>query len=328
MSEIKNQKSKIKDDIYDVIIIGGGPAGLTAGLYASRAKLKTLLLEKQTPGGQVLFTDVIENFPGFSEHIAGIDLIDEMVKQAKGFGLEIAGGEAIKIRHDHQNGHRFTIECASDSSYQTLSVIMAPGAHWKELGVSGESSFKGKGVSYCATCDGPLFKDRDVVVVGGGDKALEEALFLSKFANSVKLIHRRDRFRAVKDLQYRVANNSKIAPILDSVITEIGGRNRVDYVKILNAKTKKTDIISCSGVFIFIGIEPNSQILKGVADLDEKGFIIVDGCMKTSHDGIYACGDAVKKGLYQIVTAVAEGATAAFNANSYIEKQKGESYTQ
>jgi len=313
------------EDIYDLIIVGGGPAGLTAGLYATRAGLNCLLLEKAMPGGQILLTDVIENFPGFSKPVKGLVLVNEILGQAKRFGLNIENDEAAGISHMHKDGHRFTIETASKKRLGTLTVIVATGATWKRLGVQGEEALISKGVSYCATCDGPLFKGRDMVVVGGGDKALEEALFLANIANSVKLIHRRDRFRAIQELQDRVLENEKIEPIYDSVVTEICGRNLVESVKVLNKKTKKADIIPCAAVFIFIGIEPNSRLLKGMADLDEKGFIITGKGMKTSQDGIYACGDVVKKDLYQIVTAVSEGATAAFNAQKYIEEQKSNS---
>ncbi|MBL7069755.1 MAG: thioredoxin-disulfide reductase [Candidatus Omnitrophica bacterium] len=312
----------MSEDIFDLIIIGGGPAGLTAGMYASRARLNCVLFEKMMPGGQVLFTDVIENFPGFSKPIKGPDLIKEIVEQAKRSGLKIVNEGTLKISHTSQNGHNFIIECDSKKRYKTLSLIIAAGAVWKKLGVQGEENLIGKGVSYCATCDGPFFKGRDVIVVGGGDRALEESLFLSKFTNSVKLVHRRDQFRAVKELQERVFENEKITPIYDSVITEVGGRNSVEFVKVTNTKTKKVEIVSCGAIFIFIGIDPNSATVKGLVNIDEKGFVIVDKEMKTSQEGIYACGDIIKKDLYQIVTAVGEGATAAFNAQRYIEGLK------
>jgi len=316
----------MSEDTYDLIIIGGGPAGLAAGIYASRARLNCILLEKLMPGGQVLLTDEVENFPGFSKVIKGPALISEIVKQAKGFGLKIDDEEVTKVSHLHKEGHHFVLETASKKRYKTLAVIMASGAAWKKLGVPGEDTLRGKGVSYCATCDGPFFKGKDVIVVGGGDKALEEALYLTKIANSVKVVHRRDRFRAVKELQERALKNEKITPLYDSIVTEICGEKSVDSVKIMNKKTKKAETVSSAAVFIFIGIEPNSKSLKGTIDMDEKGFIIADKNMRTSQDGIYACGDVIKKDLYQIVTAVGEGATAAFNAQRYIDELKGEAY--
>ncbi|MDB4349380.1 thioredoxin-disulfide reductase [Omnitrophica bacterium] len=314
-------------NIYDLVIIGGGPAGLTAGIYASRARLNCLLLEKTMPGGQMLFTDMVENFPGFSSPIKGYSLAKEMAEQAKLFGLNTKIEEAIKLAFVHQGGYHFMIECTSKTIYRALSLIVASGASWKRLGVPGEDTLNGKGVSYCAVCDGPLFKGRDVVVVGGGDKALEEALYLAKFTNSVKLVHRRDRFRAIGELQERVFENEKITPIYDSVVSEIGGRKSVDFVKITNVKTKKIDVISCGAVFIFIGIAPNSAILKDLVNMDEKGFVLVDERMQTSQEGIYACGDVVRKDLYQIANAVGEGATAAFHAQRYTERLKGNAYT-
>jgi len=310
----------MKEKIHDLIIIGGGPAGLSAGIYASRARLNVILFEKGMPGGQMLFTEVIENFPGFSKPIGGIGLVDEMVKQAKEAGLKIENDNILKVSHVHHQKHRFKIECDSKKIYKTLSLIISTGARWKELGVPGESNLKGKGVSYCATCDGPLFKGREIVVVGGGDKALEEALYLTKFVKSIKLIHRRDQFRAIKELQEKILANDKITPVYNSVITEMSGKKLVEFVKVKNVKTGKIDTITCNGVFVLIGIEPNSELLKEVVDMDDKGFIIVDSHARTSQDGIYACGDVIKKDLYQIATAVGEGATAAFNAQRYIDE--------
>ncbi len=311
---------------YDLVIIGGGPAGLTAGLYASRAKLDTILLEKMMPGGQVLLTDEVENYPGFSKPVKGPDLVNEMLEQAKQSGLSIENEEVAGVSHVHKDGPRFIIDTSSGDQYEALAVIVAAGAAWKKLGVQGEEALTGKGVSYCATCDGPFFKGKDVVVVGGGDKALEEALYLAKIVNSVKLIHRRDRFRAIKELQDRVLSNEKIEPVYDSIVTEICGKKFVESVKILNKKTKKSSAISCNAIFIFIGITPNSAFLKHLEDVDDKGFIITDKNMRTSQSGIFACGDVIKKDLYQISTAVGEGATAAFNAQKYIDELKGTEY--
>jgi thioredoxin reductase (NADPH) len=314
------------EKILDVIIIGGGPAGLSAGIYASRARLSCLLFEKMMPGGQMLLTDIVENFPGFSKPIKGPQLAQEMAAQAGAFGLKTESDEIIAIEHVREKDYHFIVTTASKKAYKTLTVIIASGAVWKKLGVKGEEDFIGKGVSYCATCDAPFFKGKDIVVVGGGDKALEEALYLTTFANSVKLIHRRDRFRAIKEIQERVLANKKITPVYDSNVVEIAGEKLVDRVKVKNVKTGKTDDIPCKGVFILIGIAPNSGILKGLIDVDEKGFVLADMRMRTSQEGIYACGDVIKKSLYQIANAVGEGATAAFSAQKHAEELKGDAY--
>lgn len=312
--------------LYDIVIVGGGPAGLSAGIYVSRAKMSSVLLEKLMPGGQVLLTASVENYPGFEKEIPGSDLAGWMTNQAKTHGLEITTDEIASIKHVHKDKHKFILETSSGDSLETLSVIVATGAHWNKLDVAGEKKLIGRGVSYCATCDGPLARGKEVVVVGGGDKAVEEALFLTKFASKVTLIHRRDRLRAVKGLQEKLLSNPKIEVVWDSVVTEILGDNLMESVTVKNKKTNKTSKINCKAIFIFIGISPNSNFVKGLVDVDEKGFIISDNNMKTSQDGIFACGDVRKKLLYQIATAVGEGATAAFSAQKYVEELKGTSY--
>ena len=313
-------------DIYDAIIIGGGPAGLSAGIYTSRAKLKTVLLEKLVPGGQLLLTAQIENYPGFEKEIQGLELTQWMTNQAKNLGLNIVNDEVVSIKHVHKDGHKFILKTISGKELKSLSVIVTSGAHWKKLGVPGEEELIGRGVSYCGTCDGPLVKAKDVIVVGGGDKAVEEALFLTKFANKVTLVHRRDRLRAVEGLQERLFANPKIEVVWDSTVTGILGEKCVSGVKVDNKKTGKATEIKCGAVFIFIGIAPNSAFLKGAVDLDEKGFVITDSDMRTSLDGIFAAGDLRKKSLYQIATAVGEAATAAFSAQKYVEELKGIAY--
>jgi len=278
------------------------------------------------PGGQALLTDVIENYPGFEKAITGQELAGRMTNQAKNIGLKIENDEAIEIKHIHKETHKFVIKTDSGKDIEALSIIVASGAHWNKLGIRGEEKLIGRGVSYCATCDGPLVKGRNVVVVGGGDKAVEEAIFLTKFAKKVTLIHRRDRLRAVKGLQDRLFANKKIEVIWDSVVSEISGEKSVENIKTLNKKTNKTSKIKCGAIFIFIGIVPNTSFLKGIVDLDEKGFVITNNEMKSSQDGIFACGDVRKKPLYQIATAVGEGASAAFAAQKYIEELKGIAY--
>ena len=306
---------------YDIIIIGGGPAGLTAGIYASRGRMKTLLIERLAPGGQAALTEIIENYPGFPEGILGSKLMEKLKEQTTKTGLEIISGEVTEIEMKK-------IIKTKDKEYKALAIIVASGAQPQKVGISGEDRLLGKGVSYCATCDGPLFKDRDVVVVGGGDSAVEEALFLTKFAKKVTLIHRRERLRAAKILQERALANKKIEFIWDSVVTEILGKEGVEGVRVKNKKTKEEKEIPCQGVFISIGIIPATEFLKGLTNMDEKGYLLTDEDMKTSREGIYACGDCRKKLLRQIITACGEGALAAFAAARYVEELKGIAYPE
>lgn len=311
-----------KDNHYDVIIIGGGPAGLTAGIYTARAGIKTLLLERISVGGQIFLTADVENYPGI-EKISGPDLITIMERQAKKFGVDFLFEEAVKV--EEKEGKKI-IHTSSGNSYSCISLIIATGAKYKELNVPGEVKFRGRGVSNCATCDGAFYKNMDVAVVGGGDTAVEEALFLTKFANKVYIIHRRDRLRAIKIIQERAFNNNKIQFIFDSIVEEIIGDKKLDGIKIKNLKTNKTQILNVNGVFIFVGLTPNTDIVKGLIDIDEYGYIKTDIEMKTSKDGIFACGDCINKKLRQAITAAGDGAVAAYNAQHYVEKIKGVEY--
>ena len=312
--------------IYDVVIIGGGPAGLTAGIYASRARMKTLLLEKTMCGGQVLITDTIENFPGFPDGIKGPDLANWILKQAEHFGVEKKLAEAKKIIIKKEEDEPFKVVLNEGEDIHALSLIISTGARWNALGIPSEKELTGRGVSYCATCDGPLFKGKDLVVIGGGDTALEDALFLTKFANKVTIVHRRNRLRATQILQERALANKRIEFCYNSIATGIIGGTKVEGIKIKDVDTGKEKIIKSEGVFVFIGIVPNSEILKGLVKMDEKGYIISDEDMKTSADGIFVCGDVRKKLLRQIVTATGEGATAAFSAINYVDHLKGIEY--
>jgi thioredoxin reductase (NADPH) len=304
------------EDLYDLIIIGGGPAGLTAGLYARRALLKTLLLEKGPLGGQVIYTDLIENYPGFPEGISGFDLIDLMHKQVQKVDLEILEEEVIALS-DFETYKELTT--ATGKKFRSRAVILALGAMYKKLGVPGELEFTGKGVSYCAICDGPFYRGEVVAVVGGGNTALQEALHLTKYAEKVYLIHRRDAFRATAILQERVKANPKIELILNSVPEEIQGRDKVETLRLKNVKTGETFILPVAGIFIFIGLTASTQWLKGILDLDEQGFIITDKEMRTSLSGVFACGDCVSKKFRQIINACGEGAVAALNAEEFIK---------
>ena len=313
-------------DIHDIVILGGGPAGLTAGLYAARARMDVVLFEKAMPGGQILITDRIENFPGFPEGVSGPDLAEWMARQAEHFGLKTVMAEAKAIELKKDAGGYFLVKLEGGSEIKALSLIAATGAGWNRLGIPGEDELIGRGVSYCATCDGPLFRNKEVVVVGGGDTALEDGLFLTKFAKKVTIVHRKDRLRAAKILQERAAANPKIELCLDSVAVEITGKARVLAIKVKNTGTGDIKDIKCDGVFIFIGITPNSGIFKPIVKTDDKGYIIADDDMKTSCDGIFACGDVRKKVLRQVVTATGDGATAAVSAQNYVERLKGVEY--
>jgi len=313
-------------DIHDIVILGGGPAGLTAGLYAARARMDVILFEKAIPGGQILVTDKIENFPGFPEGVSGPDLAEWMAKQAAHFGLKTVTAEAKTIELKKGPGGHFLVTLEDGSRVKTLTLIAATGAGWNRLGIPGEDALIGRGVSYCATCDGPLFRNKEVVVVGGGDTALEDGLFLTKFAKKVTIVHRRDRLRAAKILQERAAANPKIELCLDSVATEITGETRVEAIKVKNNKTGDVKDIRCDGVFIFVGITPNSGLFKSIVKTDDKSYIIADDDMKTSCEGIFACGDVRKKSLRQVVTATGDGATAAVSAQNYVERLKGVEY--
>ena len=322
-----SSKKETKEEIiYDAIIIGGGPAGLTAGIYLSRARTNTLLIEKALPGGQAILTEIIENYPGFPFGITGLELMQKIEEQAVRFGLKIEYGEVAEVKIKVDEEDKVKIVKINNREYKTLTIILASGTEASKLEVPGEEELRGRGVSYCATCDAPFFKDQKIVVVGGGDTAIEEALYLTKFVREVTIIHRRDRLRATKILQERVFSNKKINFAWDSVATKILGKEKVEGVLIQNKKTGEEKEISCHGVFVFVGNIPNSKFLKELVKLGKRGYILTDDNMMTSQDGIYACGDVRKKLLRQVVTACGEGATAAFAAQKYIEELKGVSY--
>jgi len=308
--------------MYDIVIIGAGPAGLTSGLYAARYKLNTIILEKMVPGGQIMLSERIENFPGFPGGIYTYELIERIKKQLDELGVVIETEEALDIIPSDNIQEPVYSVVGKYKSYQTKTIIISTGGTWKKLGVKGEERFLARGVSYCGTCDGPLFKEKDVVVVGGGNSAIEEAIFLSRYASKVMVVHRRQQLRASEILQEQALRNPKISFILDSVIEEITGENKVEGVKIKNVKTNQLSDLSCQGVFIFVGIEPNTGFVKKVLNTDEGGFIITAQDLSTSRPGIYACGDCIKKSLYQVINACGEGAVASDSAHKYILNKK------
>jgi len=301
--------------MYDLIIIGGGPAGLTAGIYAQRARLKTVLLEKQMVGGQIAVSDVIENFPGFPS-ISGAGLMEKFEEHAKGLGLEIQFADVINIESDG----KYKVVKTSEGEFKTKAVIVATGAKPRRLGVPGEKELTGKGVSYCATCDGPFFRGRTVMVVGGGDTAVKEAAYLSKLAGKVYLVHRRDKFRAEKMHQEKVEATANIEILRSHILKDIKADENglVTKASVQDLKTNETRDIEVEGVFIFVGINPTTDFVD--VDKDEGGFIKTNQKMETSESGIYAAGDCRTTPLLQVVTAAGDGATAAFMAESYIDE--------
>ena len=303
--------------MYDVIIIGAGPAGLTAGIYTARAKLKTLIIEKMIPGGQVTTTHLVENYPGFPEPINGFLLMNHFQKQAQNFGAEIITSKEVKEIKKEENF--FKVKTV-DNEITARSVLIATGAKFRELGIPGEDKFKGKGVSYCATCDGAFFKDKVVAVIGGGNSALEEALFLTKFVKKVYLIHRRYQFRADKILQDRVKENEKIETILNYIPVSINGENGVESITIEERDSKERKELKVDGVFVFIGLTPNSEFVRNFIQTDDNGYIIVNENYETNVKGCFAAGDVIKKKVRQIATAVGDGAAAGVNIKDYLEK--------
>lgn len=301
---------------YDVVVIGGGPAGLTAGIYLSRAKLNTLLFEKIICGGQINLTDTVENYPGYPDGISGLELAQNIKKQAEKFGVKIEQQEVLKI--EKINGQIKTI--TSQDEYLSLSLIVASGADNKKLNIQGEDKFIGRGISYCATCDAPFFKDKNVFVIGGGNTALTEAIHLTKFAKKVYIVHRRDKFRATKIIQDSVFSNPKCEFILNSVVEEFEGDEFLQEIKIKNLITNQIYKYPADGVFIAIGKIPQTNFLKGIIELDENGYVITDENMQSSQRGIFAAGDVRKKLLRQIITACSDGAIAAYSVQNYIEE--------
>ena len=310
---------------YDIVIIGGGPAGYSAGIYAARAALKTLMLEGAATVSQISITDMVENYPGIPEGINGFDLMQLFKKQAQKFGLEVIAQDATAIKKVSDSPVIWEVT-AGDKSYRALAIIIATGAMWRSLDIPGEAELTGRGVSYCATCDGPFYRGREVIVVGGGDTAIQEALFLTHFANKVTVVHRRDRLRAAGLLQKRAFAEGKIEFIWDSVLEEITGSEFVTGAKLKNVRTGEKSEIAADGAFIFVGRLPHTEIFKGLVKMDKTGFIVTDENMSTDAPGIFAAGDCRDKPFRQVVTAAGDGANAVYSAELYIADLKGQTY--
>jgi len=303
----------------DLIIIGAGPAGLTSAIYGIRAGLDTEIIEKFSPGGQVINTFEVENYPGFVEPVAGWELMGKMEDQVKRLGVSITNGDVVSIEKDFES-EVFSLKLTNGKIVEAKSVIIASGASFKKLGSPGEAEFLGRGVSYCATCDGAFYKEKTVAVVGGGDTALEEAQFLTKFASKVYLIHRRNQFRGSQILQDRVLASDKIEPVYDSVVESINGSEKVQSVTVKNVKDSSLKDIDLDGVFIFVGFDANTSYIDDKL-LNDRKEVIVDTSMKTSVEGLFAAGDLRNDSKRQIVMACSDGATAAMEAYDYITEK-------
>lgn len=302
---------------FDIAIVGGGAAGLTAAIYSGRARRRTVLFERELVGGQIATTERVENYPGFPDGVDGPELAQRFQVQAERFGAQLRYESVESLEPLPEGG--FLLRTSADT-YRVAAVIVTAGAQHRKLGVPGEAEFLGKGVSYCATCDGAFFRDRDVVVVGGGDSALDEAIFLTRFARSVTVIHRRDQLRASALLQQRAFANDRIRFRFDSVVTAIEGNEVVDRVRLRDVKTGAESVLPTAGVFIFIGQIPNSHLLAGLVELDEGGHAKVDLEMQTSIPGLFVAGDVRWKAARQLVAAAGDGATAAIAAERYLQE--------
>lgn len=307
-----------EEKIYDVIIIGAGPAGMTAAVYTSRANLSTLMLERGIPGGQMANTEAIENYPGF-DSILGPELSTKMFEHAKKFGAEYAYGDVSEI----VDGEEYKVIKAGSKEYKARSIIIATGAEYKKLGVPGESELGGRGVSYCAVCDGAFFKQKNLIVVGGGDSAVEEGMYLTRFADKVTIVHRRDQLRAQKILQDRAFANEKIDFIWNHTVKQINEKDgKVGSVTLVSTVDESEQEVACDGVFVYIGMVPLTEPFKELGILNDQGYVVTNEDMETSVKGIFAAGDVRDKTLRQVVTATGDGSIAAQSAQTYVEELK------
>jgi thioredoxin reductase (NADPH) len=305
-------------NFYDVIIIGSGPAGFTAGIYTSRAKLKTLIISGSLPGGQLMTTSEVENYPGFPNGIFGPELMMNMRQQAERFATTVIDDEVLNVDFKKRP---FLISTHSET-YEGRAILLCTGASPRKLGIDGEEEFGGRGVSYCATCDGPFFKGEEIAVIGGGDTAIEEATFLTKFGKSVKIIHRRDFLRASKILQEKAFENSKIQFVWNNVVTRITGNKKIESIDVKNLTTGKTQNLSVGGLFVAIGHEPNTSIFKDQLELDDKGYVVLKENTRTSVEGVFAAGDVHDYRYRQAVTAAGFGCMAALDVEKWLSENK------
>jgi len=308
--------------VENVIIIGSGPSGLTAALYTARANLEPLVFTGTEIGGQVSITNEVENYPGFPEGLTGPELVEKFQKQAERFGARVEYAEVTEVDFDV---HPLRVK-SYDNEYEAKAVIVATGASPRKLGVPGEAEFTGRGVSYCATCDGFFFRDKDVIVVGGGDSALEEGVFLTKFASSVRIVHRRDQLRAGVTLQERARRNEKIEFVWDTVVTEVDGDGAVESVQLRNVKTNEVSTLKTEGVFVYVGHYPNSKLFEAKLEMDEHGYLITDRFTRTSVPGVFAAGEIADPVFRQVVTSAGEGCKAAIQVERYLAELEDRAY--
>jgi thioredoxin reductase (NADPH) len=303
---------------YDVIIIGSGPAGYTAGIYTSRAKRDTLIISGILPGGQLMLTTEVENYPGFTDGIFGPELMTIMRKQTERMGATIVDDEVVNVDFRHKPFKVLT----NSEEYESSAVIICTGASPRKIGTKGEQEFAGKGVSYCATCDGPFFRNQDIVVAGGGDTAMEEAIFLTKFGKTVHIVHRRDKLRASKVMQERAFENPKIKFYWNKIIEEITGKEKVHQVIIKDVTTNEKQVIDAGAIFVAIGHEPNTKLFKGQIELDEQGYIVLKDHTKTNIEGVFAAGDVHDHRYRQAITAAGFGCMAGIDVDKYLSENK------
>ncbi|AXH99874.1 thioredoxin-disulfide reductase [Sporosarcina sp. PTS2304] len=312
------------DKIYDVIIVGAGPAGMTAAVYTARGNMSTLMLERGMPGGQMANTEDIENYPGF-ETILGPDLSTKMFEHAKRFGAEYAYGDVTKI----EDGHEYKTIHVGDKSYKARAIILTTGAEYRKMGIPGEAELTGRGVSYCAVCDGAFFRDKEIVVIGGGDSAVEEGSYLTRFASKVTIIHRRDTLRAQKIVQERAFANDKIDFIWNTTVKQVNEKDgKIGSVTLVSTEDGSEREMETEGMFVYIGLDPLTEPFKDLGILDENGYIETNDIMETKIPGIYAAGDVREKLLRQVVTATGDGSIAAQAAQKYIEELMDEVETK